>query len=320
MIWVIGGTGMLGCEVCSQLKDRKFSFVSTGSEIDITNAGVVENFIQSTETINYLKAHNNPEKDPDNGKIKWIINCSGYTDVEKAEEEQDKADLLNNKGVLNIARAARNHGAKLIHISTDYVFDGDAKAPVNEKERKNPCNVYGKTKADGEDQIISSMTQYYILRTSWLYGFNGENFVYTMARLLNTREGVNVVKDQTSSPTCCADLAQVICLIIEKTYKASGLFGKNSIPTYGIYNFCNKGEASWLDFAAAIKTIGKKAGKITGSCKINPCTAEEYGGKAARPAYSVLDTAKIEKELKIKIPEWQNSLATFIKSKQFILK
>lgn len=317
MIWVIGAKGMLGTEVCRQLQEKKLSFVETGHEVDITDASALENFIQKTEINNYYKAHNNPGKDLDNGKIKWIINCSAYTDVDTAEDEPEKANSINNIGVLNIARTARNHGAKLIHISTDYVFDGSENSPISEKTKKNPISVYGKTKSDGEDQIICSMTQYYIIRTSWLYGFDGNNFVYAMTKLLSTREGIKVVNDQIGSPTSCSDLAQVICLFIEKTYKASGFFGKNSIPTFGIYNFSSKGETSWFDFATTIKSIGEKTGNIKGNCSITPCSTEEFGEKAPRPAYSVLDNSKIEKELKIKIPEWQNSLHTFLKSKRF---
>ncbi len=319
MIWVIGAKGMLGTEVCRQLSERKMSFVATGREVSVTDSNAMDRFIQTTETQKYLESHNSPEKDPDNGKIKWIINCSAYTAVDKAEEEPEAAAEINNKGALNIARTARNHGAKLIHISTDYVFDGKATSPITETEKKNPCGVYGKTKSDGEDQIISSMTQYYILRTSWLYGFDGKNFVYTMTKLFNTKDELKVVSDQKGTPTFCGDLANAIITIIERSYKASGFFGKNSIPTFGIYNFSNKGETNWYEFANAIKEIGEKTGKIQGNCKLSACTTAEYGAKAPRPAYSVLDKSKIEKELKIKIPEWKVSLAAFFKNKRFNL-
>lgn len=319
MIWVIGAKGMLGTEVCRQLAEKKYSFVATGHEVDVTNAQALENFVQSTEVKNYLSSHNNPGKDPDNGKIKWIINCSAYTAVDKAEDEPELASDINTKGVLNIARCARSHGAKLIHISTDYVFDGTAKAPIPENAKKNPTGVYGKTKSEGEDAIVSSMTQYYIMRTSWLYGFDGKNFVYTMTKLFNSKDEIKVVSDQRGTPTFCGDLACAICLIIEKTYKADGLFGRNSVPTFGIYNFSNKGETNWFEFAKTIQAMGVKFGKVTGSCTVNACTTEEYGAKAPRPAYSVLDKSKIEKELRIKIPEWQQSLEYFFKNKRFNL-
>lgn len=317
MIWVIGCKGMLGTEVCRQLEKNKLAWIGSGKEIDITKYEALENFITTKETELYRTFHNYPEKDPDLGKIKWIINCAAYTAVDKAESEPELAEALNTKGPRNISRAARNHGAKLIHISTDYVFDGHATSPIAEKAVKNPCGVYGKTKSDGEDEIISSMTQYYILRTAWLYGFDGNNFVYTMIKLFNSRSSIQVVSDQRGTPTFCGDLADTIVKMILKSQKASSFFGKNSAPSFGIYNFTNQGETTWHEFAMKIHEIAKKAGRLTQDCEIEPCTTQEFGAKAPRPAYSVLDKSKIEKELKIKIPGWQTSLEYFIKNKNF---
>lgn len=317
MIWVIGAKGMLGTEVCRQLSEKKYSFVGTGHEIDITDYNVMEKFIQKTETQNYLAAHKSSEKDPEKGKIKWILNCSAYTDVENAENEPETADNVNNKGVLNIARIARSHGAKLIHISTDYVFNGSQNSPIPENAKKNPINTYGLTKSLGEDQIVSSMTQYYIIRTSWLYGYSGKNFVRTIINQIKSNDEIKVTGDQTGSPTFCGDLADVIIQIIEKTYRATGFFGKNSTPAFGIYNYSNKGQTNWFDFAKKIQFYAGKYGKIKNESNIISCTTSEYGMKARRPIYSVLDKTKIEKELKIHIPEWQQSLESFIKNKKF---
>ena len=317
MIWVIGCNGMLGQEVCKQLSEQNLNYIGSGHEVDILNFTLLETFLKKTETNNYLASHRNDKKDPDSGKIKWIINCSAYTQVDKAEDESDLCADINVTGVLNIARLCKNHGIKLIHISTDFVFDGKKTIPYLENDKKNPLSVYGKTKSEGEDKIISSMSQYYILRTSWLYGFKGKNFVYTMIKLMNSRSNLNIVCDQKGTPTFANDLASAIIKIIEKSYKSDGLFGSNSIPSYGIYNFSNEGAISWFDFAKKIYDLGRKYGKITQECDVNSCTTADYPTKAVRPAYSVLDKTKIQKELKIRIPEWETSLENFIKSKDF---
>lgn len=323
MIWLIGANGMLGRQVGELLTENNFYWTGSSGEVDIANPKAIENFITSTETSMYLDSHQKFD-DPTERKIKWIINCAAYTAVDKAEEETEKAEAVNATGALNIARAARNHGAKLIHISTDYVFDGNATLPYKETDAKNPMSVYGKTKAAGEDAIASAMTQYYILRTSWLYGFYGKNFVYTITNLLNSKDEINVVNDQFGSPTFCGDLANVILMIIEKSLKATTIFGKNSAPAFGIYHFTNEGKTNWCDFANKIAEFGKKFGKVNNSCKINGLSTDEYYGNsgddkkiAPRPKYSVLSKAKIEKELHIKIPTWEQSLKIFMSDKRF---
>ena len=185
---------------------------------------------------------------------------------------------------------------------------------------KEPLGVYGKTKSKGEDAIQKEMNTYFILRTAWLYGFDGKNFVYTMTNAMNKRDSVKVVNDQKGSPTCAVDLAQVIIKIITKTEKAKGFFGKNSVPSFGVYHFTDEGETTWYDFTQEIYRLGKKYGRITNDCSVNPCSTEEYGAKVERPSYSVLSKEKITKELKIKIPQWQASLEKFIKSNRFVSK
>ena len=311
MIWLIGCKGMLGQEVARQLDENNYHWVGTDKEVDITDREALSSFEKQVETSSYLDTTSTDKH------IKWIINCSAYTNVDKAEEEPELADKLNNLGALNIARTARSIGAKLIHISTDYVFNGKGKVPYTEDMEKEPLGVYGKTKAAGEEAIQKEMTQYYILRTAWLYGFEGKNFVYTMTNLMNTRDELKVVNDQRGTPTCTVDLAAAIIKIIEKSDNATEAFGKHSAPAFGIYHFTNGGETNWHDFAQEIYKLGRKYGKITKECSVLPCTTQEYGANVERPAYSVLSKDKICHELKIKLPAWQASLEKFIKNPRF---
>jgi len=313
MIWVIGCNGMLGSEITRQLKANNLYWVGTDREVDITNPDALENFTNSIDTASYFPS----EIAHKDRKIKWIINCSAYTNVEKAEEEKELAEKLNVDGPRNIARIARKIGAKLIHISTDYVFGGNGTSPYVENQEKNPLGVYGKTKLAGEEAIQKEMNTYYIIRTAWLYGFKGKNFVYTMTNLMNSRDEIKVVNDQKGTPTCAVDLATVIFKLISKSENAKSFFGKNSAPSFGIYHFTDLGETTWYDFAKEIYILGKKYGKITQICNITGCSTQEYAAKVERPAYSVLCKDKIIKELKVKIPEWKSSLEMFIKNDQF---
>ncbi len=313
MIWLIGCKGMLGTEVSRQLDSAKLPWVGTDKEVDITNPEALENFANNIETEAYT-----PSSLPHSERhIQWIINCSAYTNVDKAEEDTELAQKLNATGPMNIARLARKINAKLIHISTDYVFNGKGNTPYTEDMTKEPLGVYGKTKAAGEDEIQKEMNQYYILRTAWLYGFDGKNFVYTMTKLMNSHDSIKVVNDQFGTPTCAIDLADTIIKIIQKGNNAKSFFGKNSALSYGIYHFTDEGQTNWHEFASEIYKLGKKYGRITQDCTVNPCSTEEYGAKVQRPAYSVLSKEKITKSMKIKIPSWQISLEKFIKNERF---
>ena len=313
MIWLIGCKGMLGSEVAKQLEEKKLPWVGTDKEVDITDPQALLDFTNKIETAAYFPS----DLRRADRKIRWIINCSAYTNVDKAEEDVELAEKLNATGPLNIARLARSIGAKLIHISTDYVFDGQGNQPYTEDMAKAPLGVYGRTKAAGEDAIMKEMNTYYIIRTAWLYGFDGKNFVYTMTRAMNSHEQVRVVNDQMGTPTYAPDLAAAILRFIEKSENAKSFFGKNSAPAYGIYHFTNEGQTNWHEFASEIYRLGRKYGRITNDCRVDACTTEEYGAKVQRPAYSVLSKAKISKALKIKIPEWQVSLEKFMKSERF---
>lgn len=315
MIWVVGKNGMLGSQVCQTLTEKKIPFVATGHEVDICDYSAIENFILSYKTNNYLISHKSGKCN--DGKITWIINCAGFTDVEKSESYEgfEEACKINEKGALNIARLSRSNNIKLIHISSDFVFDGKSLVAYTEKSEKNPQTKYGLSKSLGEDAVTFSCNQYYIIRTSWLYGYNKSNFVYKIFEGLKTQSKLFVVDDQIGCPTFAKDLSCVILEFIEKNENARELVGKHSAPSYGVYNFCNKGSTSRFDFACAIKKILLKTKKIDDNCELMSRKTSEDETK--RPLNSVLDTRKIEMELGIKIPDWKKSLESFIKSKNF---
>ncbi len=251
------------------------------------------------------------EKQP----VKWIINSAAYTAVDKAEDDVDICRALNTQGAANIAAVAKSNaifnssGARLIHISTDYVFDGKGERPYREDDAVAPTGVYGLTKRDGEIAVQENAPRSYIIRTAWLYGKHGNNFVHTMLKLMNERDEVKVVNDQRGSPTWAFDLASVILTLI-KTVDS----GKE-IP-FGIYHFTNEGNITWFDFAEEIYKQGREQGRITKNCAVSPCTSAEYPAKVKRPAYSVLDKSKIKTALGVKIPAWDESLKEFIKKQK----
>lgn len=292
MVWLIGCKGMLGTEIARRLKNSNIDYIGTDIDVDITKLEVLEDF-----------ANKNP-------KIDWIINCSAYTAVDKAEDDKDFANLLNNIGPKNISSVAKKINAKMIHISTDYVFDGTGNIPYTEDMDVKPIGVYGQTKADGEKSVIDSGCEYYIFRTAWLYGYDGKNFVYTMLKLMESKQELSVVSDQKGTPTFAGDLAN--CVI--KTITA-----ENQIPC-GIYHCTDLGEITWYDFACEIYKQGKATGKLSNECRINPCSTDEFPTKAKRPAYSVLSKEKIQQALGIALPMWNESLNVFMNSPLFSIK
>lgn len=290
MIWVIGYKGMLGSEICRQLSENNIQFVRSDIDVDITDIEALEQFAKYWA-------------------VTWIINCAAYTAVDKAESDIELAHKLNVDGPANIAKVAKKYGAKLIHISTDYVFDGTGNTPRTEDMPVAPIGVYGVTKAAGEKAVMDNCKNYFILRTAWLYGWAGKNFVYTMIRALNTHDAVKVVNDQKGSPTFAGDLAKVILQIID-----------DKTVSYGTYHVTDLGEITWWDFTNEIKKQGIEAGWIneTGkNCVVNPCTTDEYPTPAKRPAYSVLSKDKIQKTLGITLPDWKESLNEFLKNPLF---
>lgn len=225
--------------------------------------------------------------------IEACINCAAYTAVDKAEDEPELATLVNTFAPKVLAEACKNHDALLIHISTDYVFGGDAHEPYKVDDPINPQSVYGSTKAEGERLIRESGCNYMIVRTAWLYSSVGKNFVKTMLMLGETKEEINVVADQRGCPTWAHDLAFALVALLDKN-------GKNEI--HETFHFTNEGQITWHDFATAIMELGGK------TCKVNPITTEQYPTKAKRPAYSVLDLSKIKEFAGIEIPDWRKSL------------
>ena len=280
-ILITGANGMLAKEVKDKFKEDNEIISTDVEELDITNENAVFNYI------NEIK--------PD-----YIINCAAYTAVDKAEENYELADKINGDGPTNLAKAAKNVGAKLVHISTDYVFGGDLDTSKDYKEddAKAPVTVYGKTKLHGEQGIENNMEEYYIFRTAWLYGVGGNNFVKTMTKLGSTREELNVVSDQHGSPTYAKDLAEMIYQAIEK-----------KIP-YGIYHATNEGYTTWYEFTKEILKMQNI------ECKVNPVTTEEYIEmmkitQAKRPFNSQMSKNKL-KEQGIIIPDWKDGLKRYL--------
>ena len=279
-ILVTGCNGQLGTELQKiALNDQHHQWLFTDIDtLDICNKTAVE------------------ERFVKNG-IDACINCAAYTAVDKAEDEPELATLVNSFAPKVLAEACNKHDALLIHISTDYVFGGDAHEPDKVDDPINPQSVYGSTKAEGERLIRESGCNYMIVRTAWLYSSVGKNFVKTMLMLGETKEEINVVADQRGCPTWAHDLAFALVALLDKN-------GKNEI--HETFHFTNEGQITWHDFATAIMEIGGK------QCKVNPITTEQYPTKAKRPAYSVLDLSKIKAYIRIQIPDWRESLAKCI--------
>lgn len=285
MIWLIGNKGMLGSEVERLLKERGFICWASDKEVDVGDYKALEKF----------------GKDK---KIKWIINCAGYTKVDKAEEEIDEAFRINKDGVRNIALFSAKRQIILIHISTDYIFDGDKDdvRGYREDDKANPLSVYGKSKLAGEKEIQKILEEYFILRTAWLYGLNGHNFIFTMLRLFQKKEKVEVVDDQRGSPTYANDLAEVILKIIQSGSKK-----------YGIYHFSNEGVTNWYEFARAIYSKAKKLDLLCNGKKveIKAIKTEEFPIAPVRPKNSILSKDKIKKEFNLNIRDWKEALDDF---------
>ncbi|MCD0466790.1 dTDP-4-dehydrorhamnose reductase [Flavobacterium sp. ENC] len=273
-ILVTGSNGQLGSELKFLSENHaQFEWVfADRTEITLDNLPVLEKQLE--------QIHPN-----------IIINCGAYTAVDKAESEEELADTINHLAVGILANWSSKNNSKLIHVSTDYVFDGTSSTALTENAPTNPINVYGATKLAGEHLCLQKNPEAIILRTSWVYSGFGNNFVKTMSRLMIERDTLNVVNDQIGSPTYAADLAQAIITIIT-----------HSNWTGGIYNFSNEGEISWYEFALAIKEIGGY------TCEVSGIPSSSYPTPAKRPAYSLLDKSKIKKEFQVAVPNYKESL------------
>ncbi len=275
-ILVTGANGQLGNEmrrVALSTNESHHYFFTDVEDLDITNQSAIESFVQENE-------------------IDVIINCAAYTNVDKAESDEAMADLLNHKAVSYLAEVAKQHQCTLIHVSTDYVFQGDKNIPCQEDWETNPNGVYGKTKLAGEQAIQNSGCKYIIIRTAWLYSIHGKNFVKTMRDLTNRLDAIKVVFDQVGTPTYAGDLAELIGYIIDS----------NQLDKQGIYHYSNEGVCSWYDFATEIARMSNN------TCAISPCYSSEFPSPVKRPHFSVLDKRKTKETFGVQVPYWTVSL------------
>jgi dTDP-4-dehydrorhamnose reductase len=277
VVLVTGANGQLGQSIqyiSAQYPNLEFHFYAS-SELDITDYKCIQ------EIFTLIK--------PD-----FCINAAAYTAVDKAEAESEKATLVNVTGAKNMALICNEFSTTLIHVSTDFVFDGIKETPYNEEDTTNPQGIYSKTKREGEIEIIKHLKHYFIVRTSWLYSSFGNNFMKTMLKLANERNNLNVVNDQIGTPTQAVDLAQALVKIV--------LSGSQN---YGIYHYSNEGKTSWFGFAKEIFNINSTI------INLNPIPTSEFPTPAKRPKYSVLDKSKIKTEFGISINDWKESLRLY---------
>lgn len=291
-ILITGGKGQLASEIKTiietgraeigpiELNNAKTEFVDV-DELDITNLDAVRSYINDF-------------------KADVVVNCAAYTNVDGCESNLDAAFKVNAIGPRNLAIACEEVGAKLLHVSTDYVFSGeDVAAPRKEFDETKPVSAYGTTKLLGEQYVRDFCSRYYIVRTAWLYGYNGHNFVYTMMKLAKANDSITVVNDQRGNPTNANDLAYHILKLIKT-------------DEYGVYHCTGEGECSWYDFASKIIALSGE------NCTVNPCTSQEYKAKypnsADRPAYSSLDNMMLRATVGNEMRDWQIAIETFMKN------
>lgn len=273
-VLITGAHGQLGNEMAQVSANSKDHYIFTDiDELDITDLDAILALVKEKQ-------------------INVIVNCAAYTNVDKAEEEEKTADLINNVAVGYLAMAAKSVGATLIHVSTDYVFNGENNVPYTERDMTEPTGIYGKTKLAGENAVVNSGCNYIILRTAWLYSIWGNNFVKTMLKLTKEREALNVIIDQIGTPTYAGDLADAIDWIIKR----------RMVDQKGIYHFTNEGVCSWYDFSVAICQMDGN------DCDVRPIHSDEYPSKVRRPHYSVLDKTRFRETFGYKIPHWTESL------------
>ena len=283
-ILVTGSNGQLGSEIKDlALNYKKFNFFFKDlPELNICNSNQLDGFFCEN-------------------KINAVINCAAYTAVDKAENDELLAKKVNSEGVLNLVNAVEKVNGKLIHISTDYVFDGNHFLPYKESDKVNPIGVYGNTKRSGELAVINSGIDGIVIRTSWLYSVYGNNFLKTMLKLGYDKDELGVIFDQVGTPTNASDLAKTcLDILLDKSSENISTKGK-------IYHYSNEGVTSWYDFAKAIMEFGSL------DCKVIPIETKNYPTPSKRPHYSVLNKSKIKKDFNVQIPYWRDSLAQCFK-------
>ena len=278
-ILVTGAYGQLGNEVrllSANYPQYNFMFTDVDS-LDICDKAMLLDFVQGND-------------------IRYIINCAAYTAVDKAEDDAELCEKINAKAVKNLGEVAQEVGAGIIHVSTDYVFNGKGYMPYTEDMPTSPCSVYGKTKLKGEKALLKACEKAMVVRTAWLYSPFGNNFVKTMRKLGTEREQLNVIFDQIGTPTYAEDLAAALLVMMDKTIDQEHNKG-------GVYHYSNEGVCSWYDFTLKIHQLSG----IT-TCQVNPIETKDYPTKAARPHYSVLNKAKIKATFGVQVPHWESSL------------
>lgn len=286
-VLVTGANGQLGSElrkISGNFPELIFSFTDV-AELDITSPAKVAAFLAE------FKPH-------------YLINCAAYTAVDKAETDQQTAALINATAVGILAEESATVNCRMIHISTDYVFDGKGPRPYTEEHPVNPQSVYGSTKLDGEILCLEKNAESLIIRTSWLYSAYGNNFVKTMVRLGNEKPEIGVIADQVGTPTNAADLALALLTIITKISSGEKAF----VP--GIYHYSNEGVASWYDFTKAIFDIAQI------HCTVKPIASEDFPSPVQRPPYSVMNKSKIKTTFGLQIPYWRDSLNMYFQNKK----
>ena len=277
-ILVTGANGQLGSEIkriASRSNHYNYTFVDV-EEMDLADDEAIFRFFEGKN-------------------FDFLINCAAYTAVDRAEEESDVSYKINANAVKTLASICRDRKIRMVHISTDYVFDGDGNKPIAEDATVNPLSVYGKTKLEGERHVLETLPDAYVIRTAWVYSTYGKNFVKTISRLAGERTSISVVNDQIGSPTYARDLAGVIINIIHA-------IEVRRVDSPGVYHYTNEGSISWYDFACFIVEYYGYA------CEVKPIPTEEYKTLAARPTFSVLDKRKIKRTFGIEIPHWHKSL------------
>ena len=282
-VLITGATGQLGSELKEMTSESEsiFQYIYTGSaDLDITQLDMVRDFVKRNS-------------------IAYIVNCAAYTMVDLCESNVEECDAVNRLGAENLAKAATEFNCKLIHVSTDYVFDGTAEKPYNENDDVNPLSVYGKSKVEGENAVMAIAPNSIIIRTAWVYSSYKANFVKTMLRLMQEKEELRIVNDQHGTPTSAKDLAEAITLILQ--YSEQHEWKK------GIYNFSNLGETTWYKFAEKIKQLANIE-----NCDLMPIETKDYPTPAVRPMYTILDKTKIQDAFHFTIPHWEESLEKFI--------
>jgi len=273
--WVTGANGLLGRAVCARFASDGIPLVATDRELDVTDAAAVAKFAAATP-------------------FTHVIHCAAFTQVDACEAREAEARRVNVDGAAHVARAARSRGAAYVQLSTDYVFDGTAIDPYPEDAPCAPINAYGRTKLDGERAALHELGgDGYVLRTSWLFGAGGPNFVATMLRLMGERPEVRVVDDQVGRPTFTTDLAAAVIALVRLR------------PAPGVYHFANAGHVSWFGLASAVRELARRPAIVV------PITTADYPTPARRPAWSVLSTARFERVLYVPRP-WRDALAEYL--------